>query len=450
MTNYYNFAKTILSQLTGSKEAKYYLERYQNHEKKFAVVKVGGQVIADELNQLSDALALLAHLGLTPIVLHGGGVQIDQAMNEHNIEPKKIHGLRVTDSQSMSLIEKEMKTISLSLINGLKQKGIEACSVDSSTFQCDFLDSKTYGFVGDIQSVNTQQLQCHLDQGVIPIVSCLGQSNCGHTLNINADVAVRELVLKIKPHKTLFVTPTGGILNGLGQLIPAIQLEHDYQHLMQQNWLHSGMKLKLQQINELLSSSHEKSSISITCSKNLVKELFTHKGSGTFIIKGERFHEFTTILPSLQTKLTQLLESSFQQKLKPDFFHNLNIEKIYLSSSHRALAIICKGYGGTSYLHKFAVTPQAQGEGLAASLWRVIQSHHSQLYWRSRDNNPINSWYLKKADTVVRQPSPNSHWLGFSYGLPLLQAQECIRSSFHHCPGWEHQNSLNHQEEHYV
>ena len=88
--------------------------------------------------------------------------------------------------------------------------------------------------------------------GSLPVVACLGESPTGQVMNINADIAARELIWEVKPHKIIFLTGTGGLLDESGRIISAISLRTDYDYLVEQDWVHSGMQLKLEQISQLL------------------------------------------------------------------------------------------------------------------------------------------------------------------------------------------------------
>jgi len=96
----------------------------------------------------------------------------------------------------------------------------------------------------------------------------------------------------VQPHKIIFLTETGGLLDEAGRVISAISLRTDYRYLIEQPWVHSGMKLKLQQIEQILTKLPDTASVSITSVENLARELFTHRGAGTLIRKGERIIEF--------------------------------------------------------------------------------------------------------------------------------------------------------------
>jgi acetylglutamate kinase len=196
-------------------------------------------------------------------------------------------------------------------------------------------------------------------------------------------------------------------------VISAISLRTDYDWLIQQPWVHSGMKLKLEQIAQILSRLPDTASVSITSVDSLARELFTHRGAGTLIRRGERILEFNQFDEASRERTKQLLEISFGRRLKPDYFDNLPIECILASESYGAMAIVLQGVDGIPYLDKFAVTPEAQGAGLGAAVWQALIKRCPRLYWRSRVDNPVTQWYFEQMESSFTE----KQWVAFTRGL---------------------------------
>ena len=431
-----NLIKQVLLQLGHSTEAQYYLDQYKDDKQvKFAVVKVGGNVIATQLEELVQSLSLITHLGLIPIVLHGAGTQIDEQTSKQNVPVQKLDGLRVTDDETIELIQPVIKDVHQQLLDALAQHDIKTKSIFNKVFSCDYLDKDKYGHVGKIKQVNLDEINQAIKDKQVPVLSCLGSDDEGNVLNINADIAIRKLVWESKPAKVIFVTPTGGMLDENDQLISAIQLHNQYDNLMQQPWLHSGMKLKIQQIYQLLKPMPRKLSVSITAASELGKELFTHKGKGTFICMGENINHHQLIGSAVKLKLISLLENTFGKKLKQDFFDEIELKSIFISESGQAVALVTQGHDGKAYLNKFAVTPQAQGQGLGKAIWQHMLSVYPQIYWRSRSTNKINMWYYKQADCSYKKDD----WIVFSCGMTLNNAIECMQVGADYTDSWQEQ-----------
>ncbi|MDQ6647541.1 MAG: acetylglutamate kinase, partial [Pseudomonadota bacterium] len=287
MSNGSDTRKTIvrlLSSMGSAKEIQQYLKRFSEAgAQRFAVVKVGGAVLRDELGDLTSSLTFLQQVGLTPIVLHGAGPQLDEQLSAAGIHKQTIDGLRVTSPKALGVVRRVFQEQNLRLVEALQEMGTRATSVSTGVFMSDYLDRDTYGMVGKVSHINLAPIEASMHAGSIPVIASLGETEEGQILNINADFAANELVRVLQPYKIIFLTGTGGLLDDQGHLIDSINLSTEYDHLMQQPWINGGMRLKIEQIADLLADLPLTSSVSITKPSQLAKELFTHKGSGTLV-----------------------------------------------------------------------------------------------------------------------------------------------------------------------
>jgi len=429
----------VLSQLGASREARYYLKQYSSDaEMQFAVIKIGGAVLEEQAEVLAAALAFLRNLGLMPIILHGAGPQLDVALKEASIDTVKKGGLRVTTPEVMEIARPVIYRANRKLVSALDAQGVRAQGIQHGVFVCDYLDRDELGLVGDIQRVDLEAVRDAVHRGILPVVACLGESTTGQVMNINADIAARELIWEVKPHKIIFLTPTGGLLDESGRIISAISIRTDYEYLVSQEWVHSGMLLKLEQISQLLSGLPDSASVSITSVENLARELFTHRGAGTLIRLGEEIVERKEFSPDFREKAAALLEQSFGRRLKSDYFDHLPLECILSSESTGAMAVVLKGVDGIPYLDKFAVTPEAQGAGLGAAVWQALIHRCPQLYWRSRADNPVTSWYFDQADASFKQ----GKWVAFSVGIEdFRQLRRCKEDCLARGESWVEKES---------
>src|SRR5690606_13446989 len=163
-----------------------------------------------------------------------------------------------------------------------------------------------------------------------------------------------ELVQVLQPYKIVFLTGTGGLLDEAGQVIDSINLSTEYAHLLAQPWVHGGMRVKIEQIKQLLDRLPLSSSVSITRPAELAKELFTHKGSGTLVRKGERVLQAGSWDELDLPRLRRLIESAFGRRLAPDYFERTALHRAYVSENYRAAVILTSEEEGI-YLDKFAV-----------------------------------------------------------------------------------------------
>jgi len=402
----------LLSSMGSAKEIQQYLKRFsQIDAKRFAVVKVGGAVLRDELADLTSSLTFLQQVGLTPIVLHGAGPQLDEELSAAGIEKQTVDGLRVTSPKTLAIVRKVFQQQNLKLVEALQTMDTRATSVPSGVFTSSYLDRDIYGLVGKVQSINLAPIEASLRAGSIPVIASLGETEEGQILNINADFAANELVRVLQPYKIVFLTGTGGLLDGEGQLIDSINLSTEYEHLMAQPWLNGGMRLKLEQIADLLANLPLTSSVSITRPSELAKELFTHKGSGTLVRRGEKVLTFDSWDGIDQARMRALIESSFGRTLVADYFERTRPSHVYVSENYRA-AMILTEEDGLTYLDKFAVLDDAQGEGLGRAVWLVMREQNPQLFWRSRAGNPVNPFYDGECDGSLKQPRWKVYWYG--------------------------------------
>jgi acetylglutamate kinase len=413
----------LLSSMGSAREIQQYLKRFsQLDAKRFAVVKVGGAVLRDDLPALTSSLAFLQQVGLTPIVLHGAGPQLDEELSAAGIEKQTVDGLRVTSPEALSIVRRVFQTQNLRLVEALQQADTRATSIPSGVFTADFLDQPVYGLVGKVREINLAPIEASLRAGSIPVIASLGETDGGQILNINADFAANELVRILQPYKIIFLTGTGGLLDGEGTVIDSINLSTEYDNLLAQPWLHSGMRLKIEQIKDLLDDLPLTSSVSITRPAELAKELFTHKGSGTLVRRGERVLSFTSWDQVDKARMRELIESSFGRTLLSDYFERTQLYRLYVSENYRA-AMILTEEEGFAYLDKFAVLDDAQGEGLGRAVWQVMRDANPRLFWRSRNGNAINPFYYAESDGCIGQ----DRWKVFWYGLDsFADIERCV------------------------
>ncbi len=421
----------LLSSMAGAKEISQYLKRFsQLDAARFAVVKVGGAVLRDELDALTSSLAFLQDVGLTPIVIHGAGPQLDDELAAAGIEKRTVNGLRVTSPEALAIVRKVFHAQNLKLVEALQAQDARATSIVGGVFEADYLDRETYGLVGEVKQVELAPILASLQAGSIPVIASLGETVGGQILNVNADFAANELVQVLQPYKIVFLTGTGGLLDDDGNVIDSINLSTEYDTLMAQPWINGGMRVKIEQIKQLLDALPLSSSVSITRPGELAKELFTHKGSGTLVRRGERVFQTTSWDEVDRDRLRGLIDSAFGRTLVADYFERTRLHRAYVSENYRA-AVILTEEDGIPYLDKFAVLDEAQGEGLGRAVWQLMREAQPRLFWRSRHGNPVNAFYDAEADGCVKQDQWRTYW----YGLGDLDGDGAatIRACLQHC-----------------
>jgi len=403
----------LLSNMGSTREIQLYLKRFSQLEAdRFAVVKVGGAVLRDELPALVSSLAFLQQVGLTPIVIHGAGPQLDDEMAAAGIEKRIVDGLRYTSAEGLAVVRRVSQRENLRLVEALQAEGVRATSIHTGVFEAEYVDRERYGLVGRVVRVETASLEAAIGADSIPVITSLGETAGGQIVNVNADWSANELVKRIKPYKIIFLTGTGGVLDERGRLIESISLNTQYDELMRQPWVHSGMRLKLEQIHDLLLELPPSTSLSMTKPDEMAKELFTHRGSGTLVRLGEKIIAYDSWEGVDRERLRALIESSFGRRLNADYFDSVEPYRVYVSELYRAAVVLTKD-GERTYMDKFAVSEDAQGEGLGRSIWDVMRAESPSLFWRSRRGNAVNEFYFANADGAVR----GDVWTVFWYGL---------------------------------
>lgn len=402
----------LLSNVSDGKEIRTYLQRFSELDKsRFAVIKIGGAILRDRLEETAASLAFLHEVGLTPIVLHGGGPQLDEYLAANEIGSEKIDGLRVTTPDVLDAARAVFTQRNIALVEEIRKQGVDAHGLTQGAFDARYLDRDKYGFVGEPTDVHLDLIRSIVDSGAIPILTCLGVAPGGQLVNMNADAATRQLVHSVQPMKIIFLVDSGGLLDPEGNVIDSINLAADYDQLMSQDWVHSGMRLKLGEIKLLLDDSSPMTSVSITTPSALARELFTHTGAGTMVRKGEVIHKFTDVTEIDTPRLVDLIESAFGKTLLPNWLDDLSIQVAYVSETYRAAAVIAE-VDDFTYLDKFAIHESARGEGFARTVWDHMNRDFPTVFWRSRSDNTFNAFYEKEADGLMR----TGHWTIFWKG----------------------------------
>jgi len=256
------------------------------------VIKYGGSVMEEEIlkKAVFRDIALLASVGVRPIIVHGGGPEINNWLIKLKIKPKFESGLRVTDEKTMEIVEMVlMGRVNKQIVRGINETGatsIGLSGLDGNLIQARKLKSSIHGFVGDISKINSRILDPLIDKGYIPVISSIGSTNNGISLNINADYVAGEIAAAINAEKLILLTDTPGILKDLNNpksLIRNINLKQARKYI-EENIISDGMKPKteccIRAIAQGVKATHI---IDGRIEHALLLEIFTDTGKGTMI-----------------------------------------------------------------------------------------------------------------------------------------------------------------------
>lgn len=411
----------LLHNLGGRAEVDRYLREHTGAGR-YAVIKVGGGLIEDDLEELSACLAFMHHVGLNPVVVHGAGPQLTRELAGARVETRFVDGLRVTTPEVLSAAQRVFQRVGAELADAIDARGVRARPMTMGIFNAVHSPRQELGRVGEVDRVDVVAIQRACAQGQVPVVAPMATSDQGELLNINADTATRALGIELGATKIVYLTPTGGILDPDGRVIPAVNCTQDLAGMIESGVISGGMERKLIEISDLLAQLDEHASVSITSPAKIARELFTHRGSGTLVRQGRpiRVHHGADGVDT--GRIVALLKQSFGRPIDPAYAGTLGNAKIYIGGDYAAVAILREtDYGW--YLDKLGLSERAQGIGLGASLWNAIRGDHPSLYWRSRASNAANTWYLSRADGMRRA----GEWVVFWYGVDDQQrAQDCI------------------------
>jgi acetylglutamate kinase len=403
----------LLTNMGSAREIQIYLKRFsQLDAARFAVVRVGGVVLRDDLDALVSSLAFLQQVGLTPIVIHGPGPQLDDELAAAGLAAPFLGDVRYTSPEVLAVVRRVLQNVNLRLVEALQAAGVRATSIHTGVFQAEPLGRRKYGLVGKVVRVQTEAIDAAIQVRSIPVIASLGETAGGQILSLQSNVAADALIERMQPYKIIFLSPDGRLLDAQGRRIESISLSTQYAELIRQPWLDPGVRAQLQRIHALLMRLPPSTSLSITRPDEMAKELFTHRGSGTLIRRGEQILTFSSWRRVDLDRLRALIESSFGRTLAGDYFERTHPLRVYVSEQYRA-AIVLTRERALTYMDKFAVVEEAQGEGLGRALWQRMRGENPELFWRSRRGNAIDDFYFANSDGAVR----DERWSVFWYGL---------------------------------
>src|SRR5256886_8153388 len=210
-----------INKASGLVEALPYVQRF--HEK-VVVVKVGGSIMDDEqaLTNILTDIVFMNYVGMQPVLVHGGGKAINEAMKTAGLEPQMVQGRRYTDERTLAIAEHVLcNQINRFIVNFIQAQGCEAMGLHSLSSNVLFAD-KTYlpgpdgrridlGMVGEVTSVNARLLQLLVQADSIPCIATIARDTAGNRLNVNADTAAGAVAASMKAEKLVMVTDTHGI-----------------------------------------------------------------------------------------------------------------------------------------------------------------------------------------------------------------------------------------------
>ena len=267
-------------------EVSKYIEKYRNE---LIVIKYGGNVFIDReiFNNFISDISLLNKLGLSIVVVHGGGPRIKKELEKSNIQSKFIRGLRVTDEKIINIVETVLIDFNNDIVDSLKKKETKAISINTKKNNIINVipEVKELGFVGIPKKINTDILKDIIKQKKIPIVSPLGLDDNNQVYNINGDTAAGAIAKSLKSRRLLLMTNVEGLLNKEKKLVEEISSQEVIK-MIKDETITEGM---IPKINTCLDAvKNGVTAVGIIDGRkphSILFEIFSDKGSGTLIRK---------------------------------------------------------------------------------------------------------------------------------------------------------------------
>ena len=265
-------------------EVKRYLEKYNDE---YIVIKCGGSVLVNNelFNIFIKDISVLNKLGFIPIIVHGGGKRISNKLNELGIKSNFIKGLRVTEKETIEVVEQVLVEFNSEIIEALKEQQCDSQTINSreNNIMTVVQENTELGFVGTPSNINKSMIDKIVDEKKVPVIAPLGLDENNQTYNINADTAAGAIAKKIEARRLIIMSDVEGVLDSNKKLIPEINSESIHE-LINGEIVTGGMIPKINNCLDVASNG-VKGVVIIDGRKNhsLLFELLSDKGSGTLI-----------------------------------------------------------------------------------------------------------------------------------------------------------------------
>ncbi len=343
-----------LQHIGAKKEAEMYLKLFRGVEPhRFAIITIDVQTLAVYERDVAAALGYLSSLGLTPIVVHDAtgalGKQLVSDIWANGGKCQAIMAGLYTGNESAKAIAAKAKEL---------------------------ISAKT-----------------------LPIIAAE-----------NLDEMIKRLLQILKPGKLIFLNRLGGVRTGKDELLSYINLPHEYGRVSK--IVAAEYKGLLKAASDILAAADWKLHVEIVPPNGLLTELFTVKGSGTFVKKGPRIVKLGGSGVD-KGKIKKLLEGSFGKKLGGSYFGSSNEAIFFVEENYNGVAVVNKT-GGIYYIDKLAVLSEAQGEGLARDLITAVMNSCRKVFWRAKPENHINDWYFRLCSGMQKVGSWFVYWSNLS------------------------------------
>jgi len=284
MQHYIEKAKTLV-------EALPYIKNFNGET---VVIKYGGSALVDEKikNSVMQDIALLKFVGLKPVIVHGGGPEINKTLKQIGKEPKFVNGCRVTDEETMEIVEMVLAgKLNKSIVEELNQQGLKAvgiCGKDANTLLAEkkVTDGVDLGLVGEVKKVDTTLIETLMNNDFVPVIAPIGADENGNTYNINADYAAGAIAGALGAKKLMYLTDVSGVLtdvNDPSSLLSFVKVDKIHE-LIKEGIISGGMIPKVECCIAGVEAGVEHVHILDGRKEHcILLEIFTPEGIGTLV-----------------------------------------------------------------------------------------------------------------------------------------------------------------------
>ena len=269
-----------------TQEIEKYIKKYSREK---IVIKCGGRVLLDPalFDNFIEDVVTLKKLGLTPLIVHGGGLGIKKKLDKSNIKSKFIMGLRVTDEKMIKIVEDVMVEFNKEIVETLEKESCKAKSITIRENNVIYVrqKNKELGYVGSPTSIDDKLIKNFIDEDFIPVIAPMGVDEKNQAYNINADTAAGALAISLKSRRLLLMTDVEGVYDENNKLISEIK-SVEAEKLIYNQTIHGGMIPKIRTcINAVNNNVRGVVIIDGRKPHSILFELFSDKGAGTLIRK---------------------------------------------------------------------------------------------------------------------------------------------------------------------
>jgi len=391
-----------------SREASMYVKMFRDIVPwQFAVVLISAESLKRSSRTVALDLSYLCSLGLYPVIV------LDNSQDAASNLVKPLKSPPVSKGKPGERIRR-LTMINNRLVNAVTAAGGRASSIYNEIFslKTPVSEEPDFDFLLLVKHIDLAPIKSAVRNQNIPVISPLVMDTSGRMSVISAEKVSKALCKRISPQKFIVINEQGGICDRNGELVRNIILSTDYQSLLDSNLLDESARQQLEASVRLLREVPNLT-LQFASAGDLLYELFTVKGQGTYIRAGHEILRAESF-DKLDTRaLRRLIEDGFGRKLVDDYFRE-KPHQVFYEGNYHGVIVVKPLEGDIYYMDKFVVGRKWQGEGMGAPLWRELTKCYSKIIWRASPNNAINRWYQEQADGFQRTGQWNVYWIGLS------------------------------------